>query len=306
MLNPGGSQLKAEDKMSSQEASNWLISQNQFLRKSRTYAAKTIAVTSGKGGVGKTSVSIKLAKLLADFGKKTLLIDCDYNLSNTHLKLGLPVASQFYSLISAEKSFEECIHIDGNFHLLSGCNGNVELFERGLELDRLVMDIISEHQYDYDYILLDSPAGIGKDNLTLNAYCDMRFVVVTPDKSSITDSYSLMKILSAKYGVNDNHLLVNKVSSAGQYQRMVKIMSETVEKYLNGRLQVLGSIRKLDQAVDLFDGLLLENAGSPLHEDFLKVMLKFTDQTGVAKDVIQNRSWVRGHEVQPNHSQGAL
>lgn len=298
--------MKAEDRMSSQNASNWLISHNQFLKASRTKPAQTIAVTSGKGGVGKTSVSIKLAKILADQGHRTLLIDCDYNLSNTHLKLGLPVASQFYSLISAEKSFEECIHQDGNFHLLSGCNGNVELFERGLELDRLVMDIISEHQYDYDYILLDSPAGIGKDNLTLNAYCDMRFVVVTPDKSSITDSYSLMKILSAKYGVNENHLLVNKVSSAGQFQRMVKIMSETVEKYLNGRLQVLGPIRKLDQAVDLFDGLLLENAGSQLHEDFLKVMYKFTDQTGVAKDAIQKRSWIRGQDVQPIHSQGAL
>ena len=298
--------MKAEDKMSSQNASTWLLSQNQFLRKNRTQAAKTIAVTSGKGGVGKTSVSIKLAQILAESGHKTLLIDCDYNLSNTHLKLGLPVESHFYSLISAEKSFEECIHIDGNFHLLSGCNGNVELFERGLELDRLVMDILSEHQYDYDYILLDCPAGIGKDNLTLNAYCDQRFVVVTPDKSSITDSYSLMKILSAKYGVTENHLLVNKVSTAGQYQRMVKIMSETVEKYLNGRLQVLGSIRKLDQAVDLFDGLLLENAGSPIHEDFLKVMHKFTDQTGVAKDAIQKRSWIRGHEVQPIHSQGAL
>lgn len=298
--------MKAEDRMSSQNASSWLLSQNQFLKTKRSLAAKTIAITSGKGGVGKTSVSIKLAKLLADAGHRTLLIDCDYNLSNTHLKLGLPVASHFYSLLSAEKSFEECIHQDGNFHLLAGCNGNVELFERGLELDRLVMDIISEHQYDYDYILLDSPAGIGKDNLTLNAYCDMRFVVVTPDKSSITDSYSLMKILSAKYGVNENHLLVNKVSSAGQFQRMVKIMSETVEKYLNGRLQVLGSLRKLDQAVDLFDGLLLENAGSSLHEDFLKVMYKFTDQTGVIKDAGHKRSWFNGHDVQPIHSQGAL
>ncbi len=291
--------------MSALSASAWLLSQNHSSDKSRANA-KTIAITSGKGGVGKTSVSIKLSKLLAKQGKKVLLIDCDYNLSNTHLKLGLPVASNFYALISAEKSFDECIHKDGNFHLLSGCNGNVELFERGLELDRLIMDIICEHQHQYDYILLDSPAGIGKDNLTLNAYCDERFVVVTPDKSSITDSYSLMKILSAKYGVNENHLLINKISSDIQYHRMVKIMSETVEKYLSGRLHVLGSIQKLDNAVDLFDGILLGDENSALHENFLKVVGKMTDQTGVKKDRAPSHLWARGHEVQPMTSQGVL
>lgn len=291
--------------MSASSASAWLLSQNQTSPRQRENA-KTIAVTSGKGGVGKTSVSIKLSKLLAKSGKRVLLIDCDYNLSNTHLKLNLPVASNFYALISAEKPFDECIHKDGNFHLLSGCNGNIELFERGLELDRLIIDIISEHQHQYDYILLDSPAGIGKDNLTLNAYCDERFVVITPDKSSITDSYSLMKILSTKYGINENHLLINKVSSDVQYHRMIKIMGETVEKYLNGRLHVLGSIRKVDKAVDLFDGILLEDENSALHENFVKIINKMTEETGVKQDRISPFTWGRGQEVQPMTCQGVL
>ncbi|MCK5884627.1 MAG: AAA family ATPase [Bacteriovoracaceae bacterium] len=291
--------------MSASSASAWLLSQNQTSPRQRENA-KTIAVTSGKGGVGKTSVSIKLSKLLAKSGKRVLLIDCDYNLSNTHLKLNLPVASNFYALISAEKPFDECIHKDGNFHLLSGCNGNIELFERGLELDRLIIDIISEHQHQYDYILLDSPAGIGKDNLTLNAYCDERFVVITPDKSSITDSYSLMKILSTKYGINENHLLINKVSSDVQYHRMIKIMGETVEKYLNGRLHVLGSIRKVDKAVDLFDGILLEDENSALHENFVKIINKMTEETGVKQDSISPFTWGRGQEVQPMTCQGVL
>lgn len=292
--------------MSLASAREWLLSQNNFATNSTKKNAKTIAITSGKGGVGKTSASIKISKLLAEKGYKVLLIDCDYNLSNTHLKLGLPVASHFYSLISAEKTFEECIHKNGNFHLLSGCNGNLELFENGLELERLVMDIISEHQSEYDYILLDSPAGIGKDNLALNAYCDERIVVVTPDKSSITDSYSLMKILSAKYGINENSLLVNKVSSEVQYKRMVKILSETVVNYLNGRLNVLGAVQKVDEAVDQFDGLLLRGEKSALEKQFLKISNKISEESVIEKMSHMDTRHLAGTKINSAIGQGVL
>jgi flagellar biosynthesis protein FlhG len=258
--------------------SDWLVSHNKYQSKKTSRKAKTISITAGKGGVGKTSVAVKFAKMLATKGFKVLLLDCDYNLSNTVVKLGLPVSNQFYELISSQKEFADCLFKDGNFHLLSGCNGSLDLFNRNLEIDRIIIDILVNHEKEFDYIILDCPAGITKETLTLNAYSDYRFVVVTPDKSSVTDSYSLIKILNKEFGVNDNHLLVNKVSNNEQYQRMVKTLSETVESFLKCRLHILGSIRKEDIPVDQFDSMLLNVENSALHQNFEKLVLKFTDE----------------------------
>lgn len=258
--------------------SDWLISQNKYQSKKTNRKAKTISITAGKGGVGKTSVSVKFAKMLAKKGYKVLLLDCDYNLSNTVVKLGLPVTNQFYELVSAQKEFEDCVFKDGNFHLLSGCNGNLDLFKKSLEIDKIIIDILVNHEKDYDFIILDCPAGITKETLTLNAYSDYRFVVVTPDKSSVTDSYSLIKILNKEFGVNDNHLLVNKVSNETQYQRMVKTLSETVENFLKCRLYILGGLSKVDGPVDQFDTILLEEENSSLSKNFAKIVAKFTEE----------------------------
>lgn len=270
--------------MSTKNVSDWLLSQNRYQRAEKCVdkkiegKAKTISITAGKGGVGKTSVAIKVAKSLADAGYKTLLIDCDFNLANTAVKLGLPINDDFASLIMGTKSFEEVLHRDGQFHLLSGCNGNIDLFENRLEYDKIILDILVGHEDEYDFILLDSPAGIQKDTLTINAYSDYRFVVVTPDKSSITDSYSLMKILNTKYGVKTNHLLVNKVSNLAQYQKIVKTLSETVDHFLKGRVNVLGSIEYENKAVDKFDQILLGSANSSIHKNFIKVVNRFTEE----------------------------
>ncbi len=263
--------------------SDWLISQNKYQSKKTSLKAKTISVTAGKGGVGKTSVAVKMARLLADSGYKVLLLDCDTNLSNTVVKLGLPITNYFYELISAQREFDDCLHKDGNLHLLSGCNGNIDLFNKTLEVDRIIIDILVNHERDYDYIILDCPAGITKETLTLNAYSDYRFVVVTPDKSSVTDSYSLIKILNKEFGVNDNHLLINKISSEPQYQRMVKTLSETVETFLKCRLHILGGIKNEATPVDQFDTVLLHQENSSLHKNFVKIVRKFTEEIeGVA------------------------
>jgi len=258
--------------------SDWLVSQNKYQSKKTSSKAKTISITAGKGGVGKTSVAVKMARLLADTGYKVLLLDCDTNLSNTVVKLGLPITNYFYELVSAQREFDDCLHKDGNLHLLSGCNGSIDMFNKSLEIDRIIIDILVNHERDYDYIILDCPAGITKETLTLNAYSDYRFVVVTPDKSSVTDSYSLIKILNKEFGVNDNHLLINKVSSEPQYQRMVKTLSETVETFLKCRLHILGGVRFEETPVDQFDSVLLEQENSSLHKNFVKLVRKFTEE----------------------------
>lgn len=277
---------------------DWLVSQNKYQTKKTSQKAKTISVTAGKGGVGKTSIAVKMAKILSSQGYKVLLLDCDTNLSNTVVKLGLPITNYFYELVSAQREFDDCLHKDGSLHLLAGCNGSIDLFNKSLEIDRIIIDILVNHEKDYDYIILDCPAGITKETLTLNAYSDYRFVVVTPDKSSVTDSYSLIKILNKEFGVNDNHLLINKTSSEGQYQRMIKTLSETVETFLKCRLHILGGVKKEDLPDDHFDTVLLHQENNSLHKNFVNIVNRFTDEVESVSTPMNSRFETKyEHEV---------
>lgn len=271
-----------------EKASEWLssfssIDQNQVnaLKNHEVHERKKteiISITGGKGGVGKTSVALKLSKTLAASGKKVLLIDCDTNLSNTALKLGLPIDNTFYSLVSAERNFIECLYKEDNFHLLAACNGSIDLFDSKFRLEDIIIDILNSHASDYDYVFLDCPAGLSRDSLTLNAYSDKRVFIVTPDKSSVTDSYSLIKVLNKKFGVNENHILINKVTQKGQFEKIVKTLSETVENFLGCRTKVLGGIRYIDVGRGSFDQALLESGKNDLQKSFDKVINRLAEE----------------------------
>ncbi|MCB9061183.1 MAG: AAA family ATPase [Halobacteriovoraceae bacterium] len=263
--------------MSTSRASQWLISHkgDEFKNVRDT---KTICVTSGKGGVGKTSIALKTAFQLSAWGHKTLLIDCDFNLSNALVKIGKSINNHFALLLTGEKDFSECVVTQNNVDILSGCNGSLELFDNKFEYDKSIINIINTYGNKYDFIILDSPAGIDRINLNLNAYSDYRFVVVTPDRSSLTDSYSLIKILKNKYGIISNHLLVNKCESENQYKRVAFSMADTVDSFLSSELKILGSIEKYFGSIDKFDQLILNGKNNPIHKSVIKILKKFTEE----------------------------
>lgn len=242
--------------------------------------AKTISISSGKGGVGKTTFALKMARELANEGHKVLLIDCDYNLSNTLVKLGLPLNNNFYHLVSAEKDFYDCLYQEGNFYLLAGCNGNIDLFNKNLEFDKIVMDIVDERREDFDYILLDCPAGLNERILNINAYTDQRILIINPDKSSITDSYSLIKLLSLKYQINKNHLVINRVISKSQLKKILNTICVTSKRYLNCECIPLGGIREYENKLQSIDKNVFFNTKSLIHKNFLKIILRYSEKYG--------------------------
>jgi flagellar biosynthesis protein FlhG len=271
--------------MSRKTPEQWLLSHHSGFNpgsfanlEKKSKKTKTIAISSGKGGVGKTSVAIKMAKLLVEKGEKVLLVDCDYNLSNTAVKLGIPLDSKFYELFVNNIEFEDAVYKDGNFHLLSACNGSLELFDRSLGLENLIVDILESHKSEYDTIILDCPAGLNKEVAILNTYCDYRFVVVTPDRSSITDSYSLIKVLGQRHSLKSFHLIFNKISGRKQYNRLTETFLKTSAHYLDCRLKVLGGIPFYNEQVDQFDRELLKVADSNIHNSFYKVMQRFSEE----------------------------
>jgi len=267
--------------MSEEVARNWLLSQNKFqdevsMSKRKLDRSYTISIASGKGGVGKSSIAIKMSKILSDWDYKVLLVDCDYNLSNTSIKLGIPLNNNFAKLVFKEIGFDECLYKQGNFHLLPGCSGNMDIFTGKVQLEKFLIDLLLEHEDKYDFILLDCPAGLSREILTLNAYSDYRFIVLNPDKSSLTDSYSLMKILKNNFGIRENHILLNMMGSFSQYKRIVQVLSKTTKNFLDLRLHVLGWILKETKNSDNFDGLLSDK-DSGIHKNLSKILQKFTE-----------------------------
>jgi flagellar biosynthesis protein FlhG len=257
---------------------------------------RKISITGGKGGVGKTSIALKTAMELAKAGHRTLLIDCDSNLSNTAIKLGLPLDNKFEKLLSAESTFEEVVIQLGNFHLLPACNGSIEVFESKIKFDEILIDIISSHEHEYDYILLDCPAGVSREALTLNAFCDHRWVVVTPDKSSITDSYSLVKLLATRFGIKENHLLINMYQNDKQYQKVVQTLTETIQNFLQVRTHVLGGIKKVEVSAEGFDTFFLSEAKNDWQKNFVKLLYGFTEKDGGPTALRTNGATQMAHE----------
>jgi flagellar biosynthesis protein FlhG len=296
--------------MSGFRTSEWLLSHNrnsqdQILGRRLSGKAKSIAFSSGKGGVGKTSLSLKMATSLVESGHKVLLIDCDFNLSNAAVKLGVPLNnSKFTSLISGENQLNDVLYKDGNFHLLNSCNGDLDLYSKDIELEEFIIKIIMGQENVYDYIILDCPAGLLPGTMSLNAYCDYRFFIVTPDKSSLTDSYSMIKILNQKYGVQTGHLIFNKISSKKQFNRLAKSITQTAFNYLTCRLGVLGAVPFFSEAVDEFDQELLKIADSKIGRSFNKILKNFTEEDiGLSKNgnedsFVQMKNQVPGQDVQ--------
>ncbi len=271
--------------MSSANISDWLYSFSSDAEKFKALREKfqpkkavTISIASGKGGVGKTSIAVKLAKELSKKDYKVLLIDCDFNLSNTSIKLNLPINNRFHDLLTSNISFDECLYKLDNLHILPAANGNLDIFHENFQMYEVIIDIIYSHEEDYDYIILDSPAGISKDSVNLSAYCNYRLIVATPDRSSITDSYSLIKLLAKNYEIKENHLIVNMLSHKKQFAKVVQTISETAENFLNVRTQVLGGLKKYDFPTDCFDKYFIETEDSSAHKDFAKLVSSFTEK----------------------------
>ena len=160
----------------------------------------------------------------------------------------------------------------------------------------VIIDIISSHEHEYDYILLDCPAGVSREALTLNAYCDHRWIVVTPDKSSITDSYSLVKLLATRFGIKENDLLINMYQNDKQYQKVVHTLTETIQNFLGVRTNVLGGIKKVEVSAEGFDTFFLSEAKSEWQKNFVKLLYGFTEKDGGPTALQINGATQMAHE----------
>lgn len=208
-------------------------------------STKYIAVASGKGGVGKTILSLSFGKGLAENGKRVLIIDADFGLSNVHLMLGLTPKKNLAHFFFGDATFDEItVKIGEGFAFISSGNGIYELAklpkEQILNLIRRLQELAEEH---YDYVIFDTPPGIHDDTLAVVSSSDFPVIITTPEPTAVADAYALIKIINRESDVEDFFLVVNKVESEKEGKKVYESIRLLTEKYTKAKLSHVGSIK---------------------------------------------------------------
>ncbi len=190
----------------------------------------SVSVLSGKGGVGKTNLALNLGYSLHEAGNPVLLVDCDLGLANIDVLLGLDPAEVMLPIAP------------GKFDFLPAATGIPELTEMGGDTLKTLFAKLAPTAEKYNYLFLDLGAGIHNTVLTLAGMTHMRIVVVTPEPTSITDGYALMKVCNARYGINDYHILINQVESEKELKETYKRLSGACAKFLGFVPALLGGV----------------------------------------------------------------
>ena len=203
----------------------------------------SIAMTSGKGGVGKTTLTANLAYALARQGKKVLIFDGDLGMANVDLLYGVKAESHLLDVIEGEKSIQDIlVNLDTNIDLISGGSGVVELNRLNPFQRRNLIDSISSMNTFYDYLLIDTAPGLSDNVLYLNASSQLSAVVITPDVASLADSYALIKVLHNEYSEKKFAIICNQVRDEADGMSLFNRFSEVVTRFLPVGIDYLGSV----------------------------------------------------------------
>jgi len=220
----------------------------QQMMKEQNTSTKVLAITSGKGGVGKTNIACNLAICLAASDKKVTLLDADLGLGNIDLVMNTENKFNLMHVISGQKTLDEIINIGpGGVETICGGSGIEELANISkFQLQRL-LDDLEKLQQSSDIIIIDTGAGIHNSTISFCLSADEVLVVTTPEPASMTDAYAMIKVLKARNYDGRISLLVNMASSLTEGKRIFRQVSEVSMRFLNVPVYEAGIIRKTDK-----------------------------------------------------------
>lgn len=205
--------------------------------------AKSISITSGKGGVGKSTLISNLAQELSIKGKRVLLFDGDIGLGNLHVLFGINSCKSIINVIRGEISPDEVIStVIPGVDLIPGGNGLIEANHLNSYEKRNLLDVIDGLSQRYDYLLVDTAPGISDHVLYLNAAVDQSIVVITSDPSSFADAYALIKVMSLYHKVKKFSIVCNFTRDPSEGLLLFKRFSDVVHRFLNVSIDFMGSV----------------------------------------------------------------
>jgi len=207
---------------------------DQVSNRKKGRQTKVISVTSGKGGVGKTQVVANLALALRARGKEVLIFDGDMGLANIDIVYNISPPYNLEHLLKGQKTIQEVLFEgpDG-VKILPAASGIQDLTSIGSDSKRLIVEQLDQLEGLFDYVLIDTAAGISDNVMYLNTAAQFVFLVVTPEPTSITDAYAMIKILSSKYGEKQFHIVTNQVSSEAEGNAIFNSLLNATDQFLD-------------------------------------------------------------------------
>lgn len=204
---------------------------------------QVIAVASGKGGVGKTNVSVNLSLALANSGKKVLLMDADLGLANVDLLLGLRAEYNLSHVINGERSLEEIImDAPEGLKVIPAASGTQMMSELSPAQHAGLIRAFSEINLPVDVLMVDTAAGISDSVISFTRASHEVIVVVCNEPTSLTDAYALIKVLSEEHGVRRFNILANMVRGPKEASSLFAKLSRVTDHYLDVTLSFLGAV----------------------------------------------------------------
>ena len=232
------------------------------------------AVVSGKGGVGKSNITLNLGLALCQAGKRVLLIDGDLGMANLDILAGVMSRTSLMDYFERHKSLDEIlVHYQNGLDILPGGSGFMNLRENR---EDEIRDFVSRLMGDghYDYVFIDAGAGVDTKLLSFVSVAHEVLLITVPEPTAMIDAYSLIKILSV-YEIKPRlHLIVNQVSSRREAQETYDHLNKVIHTFLNIQMDLLGYVRsdaKVKEGVHKQVPFLLSHPGAMASQNIKEI-----------------------------------
>jgi len=247
--------------------------------------AKVLAVTSGKGGVGKTSIAANLAICLAASHKKVLLIDADLSLGNLDIVMDINSKYNISHILNGRKSIEEiiCIGPEG-LEIIFGASGLEELANIGEFQRQRLLNELSRLSNNNDAIVIDTAAGISKLVVGFCLAADHVLVVTTPEATAMADAYAMIKVLIGNKFAGRINLIVNMAETLTEGKKTYQQIANVAKRFLNAHVYDAGVLvrdERLVSAIRLRKPVVLSYPKSQITSSLAALAVKLSDGSAI-------------------------
>ncbi len=202
---------------------------------------RAIAVTGGKGGVGKSTIAVNLAAVYAQSSARTLLVDCDFGMADLNLLLGVAPTHSLLDALGGTPVEDVLVSAHG-LKLLPALNGSYALATLGVGARARALELMDSLSSQFDTVVLDIAAGIGANQATFAAAAADAIVVVNPEPLSMADAYACLKVLAQEHGRRIAYVVPNRINGQAQADEVVGRLTDLVSRFLDLRLVALPAI----------------------------------------------------------------
>jgi flagellar biosynthesis protein FlhG len=207
------------------------------------------SISSGKGGVGKTFVSVNIAACLAQRGKKVLIVDCDLGLANVDVMIGVNPRFTLKEVVFGDTDIDDvAMQTKYGFDFVPASSGAAEMVQLMYEDIEKIKEALGKLAQQYDLVILDTGAGISESVLQFNLFANKNVIVLNRELTSLTDAYATIKVIYQAFGRNSFNIIVNTARSEEEAKNIFNHIDSICKRFLGFPLHYLGHI-VYDEAV---------------------------------------------------------